>query len=87
MNKVILIIGDEAGLVLTISDPLIWRRYRIDSASDGDSGLSKAMHGEFALIIRAGAKRGSPRGAAGLFSHRPGAIFSRFDFFAPISYT
>jgi two-component system, OmpR family, alkaline phosphatase synthesis response regulator PhoP len=51
MNESILIIEDEAGLVLTISDLLISEGYRIDGASDGDSGLSKAMHGEFALII------------------------------------
>src|ERR1700736_386614 len=51
MNEAILIIEDEAGLVLTISDLLISEGYRIDSAPDGDSGLDKATHGEFALII------------------------------------
>jgi two-component system alkaline phosphatase synthesis response regulator PhoP len=51
MNEAILIIEDEPSLVLTISDLLISEGYRIDSAPDGDSGLSKAMHGDFALII------------------------------------
>jgi two-component system alkaline phosphatase synthesis response regulator PhoP len=51
MNEAILIIEDEPGLVLTISDLLISEGYRIDSAPDGDSGLSKAMQGDFALII------------------------------------
>ncbi len=51
MNEAILIIEDEDGLVLTISDLLISEGYRIDSAPDGDTGLSKAMQGEFALII------------------------------------
>jgi two-component system alkaline phosphatase synthesis response regulator PhoP len=51
MNSSILLIEDEPGLVLTISDLLSAEGYRVDSASDGDVGLRKATEEKFALII------------------------------------
>ena len=47
----ILIIEDEAGLVMTIKDRLMEERYEVDSASDGESGFEKASTGTFNLII------------------------------------
>ena len=50
MNR-ILLVEDEPGLVLTISDLLRSEGYRVDTASDGDSGLAKALSREFQLVI------------------------------------
>ena len=47
----ILLIEDEAGLVMTIQDRLMEERYEVDSASDGESGFEKAASGDFDLII------------------------------------
>ena len=51
MTLPILLIEDEPGLVLTISDLLTTESYRVETASDGDSGLAKATQEKFALII------------------------------------
>jgi two-component system alkaline phosphatase synthesis response regulator PhoP len=51
MTLPILMIEDEPGLVVTISDLLAAEGYQVESASDGLSGLSRAGHGKFALII------------------------------------
>jgi two-component system alkaline phosphatase synthesis response regulator PhoP len=45
------LIEDEAGLVTTISDLLRAKGFAVDSASDGLSGLEKAVRGRFDLII------------------------------------
>jgi two-component system alkaline phosphatase synthesis response regulator PhoP len=47
----ILLIEDEPGLVMTITDLLSAEGHRVESVSDGDAGLAKAVHEKFALII------------------------------------
>src|SRR5438270_1026777 len=51
MNSRILLVEDEPGLILTISDLLSAEGYRVESAADGDAGLAKAASKEFALIV------------------------------------
>jgi two-component system alkaline phosphatase synthesis response regulator PhoP len=51
MKSRILLVEDEPGLVLTISDLLTSEGYEVDSATDGPTGLSKAASGEFALVL------------------------------------
>lgn len=51
MKQRILMIEDEEGLVLTISDRLIAEGYEVDSSGDGDLGLQKAMTGGYDLIL------------------------------------
>jgi two-component system, OmpR family, alkaline phosphatase synthesis response regulator PhoP len=47
----ILLVEDEPGLVMTISDLLATEGHRVESVSDGDAGLAKATKVKFALII------------------------------------
>jgi len=47
----ILLVEDEPGLVLTLSDLLGAEGYEVESATDGPSGLSKALTGKFDLIV------------------------------------
>ena len=47
----ILLIEDEPGLVMTITDLLASEGHRVESVSDGDAGLAKATKEKFALII------------------------------------
>jgi two-component system alkaline phosphatase synthesis response regulator PhoP len=47
----ILLIEDEPGLVMTITDLLSAEGHRVESVSDGDAGLAKAVREKFALII------------------------------------
>ena len=51
MSSRILLIEDEPGLVLTLSDLFGNEGYDVETASDGPSGLSKAMEGGYDLII------------------------------------
>jgi len=51
MNSRILLVEDEPGLVLTVSDLLINEGYEVDTAMDGDAGLLKATSEPFDLII------------------------------------
>ncbi|MEQ1472438.1 MAG: response regulator transcription factor [Candidatus Acidiferrum sp.] len=51
MNLPILLIEDEPGLVMTISDLLAAEGYQVESVADGESGLSRATREKFALII------------------------------------
>ena len=51
MTLPILLIEDEPGLVLTISDLLTSEGYGVETALDGDAGLGKATQKKFALII------------------------------------
>src|SRR5580693_7189635 len=46
-----LLIEDEPGLVMTITDLLTADGHRVESVSDGDAGLAKATQEKFALII------------------------------------
>lgn len=51
MNSHILLIEDEPGLVITVTDLLAGAGYEVDSAADGESGLAKALARHFDLII------------------------------------
>jgi two-component system alkaline phosphatase synthesis response regulator PhoP len=51
MSSRILLVEDEPGLLLTLSDLLATEGYDVETASDGISGLSRAMSGGFDLII------------------------------------
>jgi two-component system, OmpR family, alkaline phosphatase synthesis response regulator PhoP len=51
MNSRILIVEDEPGLVLTLSDLLGSEGYAVETAMDGPSGLARASGEEFDLII------------------------------------
>lgn len=47
----ILFVEDEPGLVLTLTDRLIMQGYQVDTAADGETGLDKALKGEYDLIL------------------------------------
>jgi len=51
MSSRILLVEDEPGLVLTLSDLLAAEGYTVESAVDGTAGLAKASDGDFDLII------------------------------------
>jgi two-component system alkaline phosphatase synthesis response regulator PhoP len=51
MSLRILLVEDEPGLVLTISDLLAGEGYDVDSAADGETGLAKAAAGAFDLVV------------------------------------
>ena len=51
MSSRILLIEDEPGLVLTVSDLLQSEGYEIQSAADGEAGLATAIAQDFDLII------------------------------------
>jgi two-component system, OmpR family, alkaline phosphatase synthesis response regulator PhoP len=47
----VLLVEDEAGLRLTLSDRLTSEGYRVDTASDGERGLESAATGGYDLIV------------------------------------
>jgi two-component system alkaline phosphatase synthesis response regulator PhoP len=49
--KRILLIEDEAGIVLTLTDRLTREGYSVDSATDGESGLERATTDAFDLLL------------------------------------
>jgi two-component system, OmpR family, alkaline phosphatase synthesis response regulator PhoP len=49
--KRILLIEDEPGLVLTLTDRLAREGYTIESATDGEAGLERASHEPFDLLL------------------------------------
>jgi two-component system, OmpR family, alkaline phosphatase synthesis response regulator PhoP len=51
MNSRILLIEDEPGLVMTVSDLLAAEGYEVETASDGDAGFAKAASGNFDLVL------------------------------------
>ncbi len=51
MSARILLVEDEPGLVMTLTDLLSAEGYEVESATDGPSGLSKATHEAFDLIL------------------------------------
>jgi two-component system, OmpR family, alkaline phosphatase synthesis response regulator PhoP len=51
MNPRILLVEDEPGLLLTLSDLLRAEGYDVETASDGESGLNKALSKSHSLII------------------------------------
>jgi two-component system alkaline phosphatase synthesis response regulator PhoP len=51
MAKRILLIEDEPGLVMTLTDRLEGEGYTVESRTDGDSGLERALAGGVDLIL------------------------------------
>lgn len=51
MSKRILLVEDEPGLVLTLSDRLASEGYTVETATDGEMGFSRASNEPFDLII------------------------------------
>ncbi len=51
MNKRILLVEDEPGLVMTLSDRLRSEGYAVEAAGDGDTGLARALTELYDLII------------------------------------
>ena len=51
MSSRILLVEDEPGLVLTVSDLLSTEGYEVETAADGEAGLAKASGGNFDLVI------------------------------------
>src|SRR6476620_9920141 len=51
MSARILLVEDEPGLVMTLSDLLAAEGYEVESATDGPAGLSKALKEKFDLIV------------------------------------
>lgn len=51
MNERVLIIEDEPGLVLTLTDRLTSEGYFVDSAADGEEGLRRAAGETYDLVI------------------------------------
>jgi two-component system alkaline phosphatase synthesis response regulator PhoP len=49
--KRILLIEDEPGLVLTLTDRLTGERYAVERAADGESGLERASREAFDLVL------------------------------------
>ena len=47
----VLLVEDEAGLRLTLSDRLVSEGYAVDTASDGEAGLTQASSGAYDLIV------------------------------------
>jgi two-component system alkaline phosphatase synthesis response regulator PhoP len=47
----ILLIEDEPGLVMTLTDRLVGEGYLVESCQDGDSGLGQASGGTYDLIL------------------------------------
>lgn len=47
----ILLVEDEAGLILTLTDRLMNEGYKVTSARDGETGLNLALNNSFDLII------------------------------------
>jgi two-component system alkaline phosphatase synthesis response regulator PhoP len=47
----ILLVEDEPGLVMTLTDLLGAEGYEVESATDGPAGLSKALKGKFDLLV------------------------------------
>jgi two-component system alkaline phosphatase synthesis response regulator PhoP len=51
MNQRILLVEDEPGLVMTLTDRLVTEGYAVETAQDGEAGLAQAASAAFDLII------------------------------------
>ncbi len=51
MSARILLVEDEPGLVMTLSDLLAAEGYTVESAGDGPTGLARAMNESFDLVL------------------------------------
>jgi len=47
----ILLVEDEPSLVLTLTDRLVSEGYEVETAGDGEEGLTRAIQGSFDLIV------------------------------------
>ena len=47
----VLLVEDEPGLQLTLSDRLAAEGYDVETAGDGDLGLARALTGAFDLVV------------------------------------
>jgi two-component system, OmpR family, alkaline phosphatase synthesis response regulator PhoP len=47
----VLLVEDEPGLQLTLSDRLVAEGYEVETAGDGDLGLARALTGVFDLVV------------------------------------
>jgi two-component system, OmpR family, alkaline phosphatase synthesis response regulator PhoP len=47
----ILLVEDEPSLVLTLTDRLVSEGFQVETAGDGEEGLSRALEGSFDLIL------------------------------------
>lgn len=50
-NEKILLVEDEIGIRITLSDRLRLEGYEVETAEDGEQGLKRARQGEFNLLI------------------------------------
>lgn len=50
-HRRVLLVEDEPGLVLTLTDCLSAEGYRVESAGDGETGLERALTEEFDIIL------------------------------------
>ena len=51
MSAQILVVEDEPSLVVTLTDRLTAEGYRVESATDGETGLTRALEGGFDLVL------------------------------------
>ena len=51
MSKRLLLVEDEPGLVLTLTDRLVREGFAIEAARDGETGLQRALNEQFDVII------------------------------------
>ena len=51
MSSRILLVEDEPGLLMTVSDLLTAEGYTVETAGDGETGLARAAAGKFHLVI------------------------------------
>ena len=51
MSHKILLVEDEPGLILTLTDRLESENFSVETASDGETGLQLACRGDFDLIV------------------------------------
>jgi two-component system, OmpR family, alkaline phosphatase synthesis response regulator PhoP len=49
--KRLLLVEDEPGLVMTLTDRLVREGYSVDTSADGESGLERAASGSFDLVL------------------------------------
>jgi two-component system alkaline phosphatase synthesis response regulator PhoP len=51
MSRRILLVEDEPGLLMTLTDRLVSEGYTVETATDGEAGLSRALAENFDLIL------------------------------------
>jgi two-component system alkaline phosphatase synthesis response regulator PhoP len=51
MKPHVLLVEDEPGITMILTDRLDLEGYEVDTAEDGDTGLQKALNGKYDLII------------------------------------